>query len=774
MTCTVAVRALCEFTAKQGDLDIRFTPSPSAAEGQAAHALVQGRRGAGYQAEIALQGEYRHLLVRGRADGYDAGANLLEEIKTVRGDWAALPENHRQLHLAQARIYAWLMCRKLGLPAMRIAVVYFDMASQRESACTEARDAGWLRAFFEDKCARFVAWAEQETAHRAARDAALAAMVFPHAAFRRGQRELAEAAYRAARGGRCLLAQAPTGIGKTGAALFSTLKAAPAGGLDKVFYLTAKTTGRQMALDAARGLRAANPGLPLRVLELAAREKSCEHPGQACHGEACPLARGFYDRLPAARLEAAAQPVLDRAALRQAALAHGVCPYYLGQEMARWADLVVGDYNYYFDRGAMLHGMAAAGDWRVAVLVDEAHNLLERARKMYSAELDPAVLPELRRAAPKPLAGALRRLGTQWGALSRPRETAGAAHAPHAAHAAHADIPPAFLAALERAAAAILDQLAEAPASVSPALQRFYFDALHFCRLAESFGPHSMFDIRRAGAAATARPGKGRLAVRNLIPAPFLAPRFGAARSAILFSATLHPARFVRDTLGLPPDAAWLDVPSPFHAGQLAVRIAGGISTRYRDRARSVRPIAELLAAQYRERPGNYLAFFSSHDYLRQVADAFELGWPDIPVRRQARAMREAEQAGFLAAFEPGGRAIGFAVLGGAFAEGVDLPGDRLVGAFIATLGLPQFNEVNELTRQRMEAEFGSGYEYGYLYPGLQKVVQAAGRVIRTEADRGVVHLIDDRFARPEVRALLPAWWDVRGAGIEAADPAGR
>ncbi|MGO4330257.1 helicase C-terminal domain-containing protein [Cupriavidus sp. 2TAF22] len=761
MTYAIAVRALCEFTAKQGDLDIRFTPSPTAAEGQAAHTLVQARRGAGYQAEIPLQGEYKGLLVRGRADGYDAHANQLEEIKTVRGDWAALPENHRQLHLAQARIYAWLMCCRLGLPAMRVAVVYFEMTSQRESVFSEDRDAAELQAFFEDKCERFVKWAAQEADHRAARDTALAAMAFPHAAFRRGQRELAEAVYRAGRSGRCLLAQAPTGIGKTGGTLFSTLKAAPQGQLDKVFYLTAKTTGRQMALDAAQGLRAANPGLPLRVLELAARDKSCEHPGQACHGEACPLARGFYDRLPAAREQAAAQTRLDRAALRQVALAHGICPYYLGQEMARWSDLVVGDYNYYFDRGAMLHGMAAAGDWRVAVLVDEAHNLLERARKMYSAELDPAVLPELRQGAPKPLAGALRRLGTQWSRLAKDQE---------GAYAAYAEIPPAFMAALERAAAAILDQLTDAPASVTPALQRFYFDALHFSRLAGSLDKHSVFDISRddAGAPAgiaKARPARARLAVRNIIPAPFLAPRFAAARSATLFSATLYPARFVCDTLGLPRDTVWLEVQSPFSAGQLAVHIAGGISTRYRDRARSVRPIAELLAAQYLARPGNYLAFFSSHDYLRQVADAFELGWPDIPVRRQARAMTEAAQAEFIGAFEPGGRALGFAVLGGAFAEGVDLPGDRLVGAFIATLGLPQFNEVNELTRQRMEAEFGSGYEYGYLYPGLQKVVQAAGRVIRTEADRGVVHLIDDRFARPEVLALLPGWWDVATAG---------
>ena len=761
MTYTVAVRALCEFTAKQGDLDVRFTPSPTAADGMAAHALVQSCRGSGYQSEISLEGEFRDLRVRGRADGYDPARNLLEEIKTVRGDWAALPENHRHLHLAQARIYAWLLCEKLGLAGMNVGVVYFDMASQQESTFSEHHEAAQLKAFFEEKCEQFASWAAQEAAHRAARDQALAGMGFPHASFRRGQRELAEAVYRAGRSGRCLLAQAPTGIGKTAGTLFSMLKAVPQGAIDKVFYLTAKTTGRQMALDAAQGLRDANAGLALRVLELTARDKACEHPELACHGESCPLARGFYDRLPAARLDAAGQERLDRAAIRQIALAHDICPYYLGQEMARWADLVVGDYNYYFDRGAMLHGMAAANDWRAGVLVDEAHNLLDRARKMYSAELDPAVLPGLRREASGPVAAALRRLGRQWNQLTKAQESD---------YAAYPEIPAPFLSALERTASAILDQLTEEPASVSGELQRFYFDALHFCRLAESLDAHSVFDLSKEASTSDVtthlikgKGDKGRLAVRNLIPAPFLAPRFAASHSTTLFSATLNPARFVSDTLGLPQNTVWLEVQSPFSADQLAVRIAGNISTRYRDRERSVPPIVDLLAAQYRARPGNYLAFFSSFDYLRQVADAFERRCPDITVRRQARTMSETAQAAFLDAFTPDACAIGFAVLGGSFAEGIDLPGDRLIGAFIATLGLPQFNAINELTMRRMESVFGSGYEYGYLYPGLQKVVQAAGRVIRTEADRGVVHLIDDRFERPEVRALLPPWWEVAG-----------
>jgi DNA excision repair protein ERCC-2 len=211
----------------------------------------------------------------------------------------------------------------------------------------------------------------------------------------------------------------------------------------------------------------------------------------------------------------------------------------------------------------------------------------------------------------------------------------------------------------------------------------------------------------------------------------------------------------------MPGSTVWLEVRSPFRAEQLRVRIARHISTRYRDRERSVAPIIALMAQQYGTSPGNYLAFFSSYDYLQRVADAFVATHPAIPAWQQARAMTEAEQAAFLAAFVPGGTGIGFAVLGGSFAEGVDLPGDRLVGAFIATLGLPQWNPVNELMKDRLAQAFGQGYAYGYLYPGMQKVVQAAGRVIRTEQDRGVVHLIDDRFTQPEVRALLPGWWEV-------------
>jgi Rad3-related DNA helicase len=747
LTYTVAVRALCEFTAKQGDLDLRFTPSPTAQEGIAGHAVVAARRGEHYRSEITLEGNYGLLHVRGRADGYDPDQNLIEEVKTYRGQFSSIPDNHRHLHWAQLRVYGHLMCEQLDMEQVNLALVYFDIGSQQETVLRETRTRAELAAVFDDHCGRFIAWAEQEMRHREARNAALGAMRFPHADFRPGQRQLAEAVFRANAGKRCLLAQAPTGIGKTLGTLFPALKAAPKENIDKLVFLAAKTPGRKLALDAAATLRSDNT-IPLRVLELTARDKACEHPDKACHGDACPLARGFYDRLPAARAAALDAPLLDREALRAVGLAHDVCPYYLGSEMVRWSDLVVGDYNYWFDGGAMLYALALTYGWRVSVLADEAHNLVSRARGMYSASLSRPALRAARAAAPPALEKPLEKVGRAW--------TDAGKKAP-LPYQVLDGLPQKLLDSLQNATSAITEHFAEhaAGSPLEPALQEFYFDALHFLRLAESFGEHSIFDFTRENERDTV------LAIRNLVPAPFLKPRFEFAHSTTLFSATLSPWNYFADLLGMPEDTAWIDVDSPFVASQLRVEVARGISTRYQHRRASLAPIADLMAGQYRQIPGNYLAFFSSFDYLEQAADTLAQRHPEIPVWRQSRRMSEAERTAFVERFTSESRGIGFAVLGGAFSEGIDLPGARLIGAFVATLGLPQVNPVNEVLRERLQAMFGAGYDYAYQYPGLQKVVQAAGRVIRTEQDRGVVWLIDDRFARPEVLELLPRWWHV-------------
>ncbi|AUZ46308.1 ATP-dependent DNA helicase [Pseudomonas orientalis] len=748
MSYSVAVRALCEFTAKVGDLDLRFTPSPSAQEGIVGHRTVASRRSAHYQNEVALEGEYEQLKVRGRADGYDPDSNRLEEVKTYRGDLKAQPANHRQLHWAQAKVYGWLMCQKLGLDEIELALVYFDIVGEGETLLKQRFAAPDLERFFNQQCALFLDWAHQQMQHREARNRDAQGLAFPHAEFRSGQRSLAESVYKAVSTGRCLMAQAPTGIGKTVGTLFPMLKALAPQQLDKVFFLTAKTPGRKLALDAAQVLYDSSPALSLQVLELVARDKACEHLDKACHGDSCPLARGFYDRLPAARQAAARVRLLDQRHLREVALAHDVCPYYLSQEMARWTDVVVADYNYYFDFGAMLFGLAQLNQWRVAVLVDEAHNLVERARSMYSASLDQYSLKTLRDSAPEPLKKPLQRLNREWNALHKDQL------APYQAYAAK---PDKLLQALSQCASAMGDYFNDHPEALSGDLQAFYFEALQFNKVAELFNEHFIFDISKRQ--FSAKRSSSTLCLRNVVPAEFIRPRLTAARSSVLFSATLSPRHYYADLLGLPPDTAWVDVESPFKAEQLQVSIVDRISTRFVHRQASLEPIVELIARQFATQPGNYLAFFSSFDYLQQVAQLLAERHPQIALWLQSRGMAEAERQAFLDQFTPHSQGVGFAVLGGAFGEGIDLPGARLIGAFIATLGLPQLNPVNEQMKARMGAIFGAGYDYTYLYPGIQKVVQAAGRVIRSQHDRGVVMLIDDRFGEARVRQLLPKWW---------------
>ncbi|MGZ8271759.1 MAG: ATP-dependent DNA helicase [Methylotenera sp.] len=738
--------------AKAGDLDQRFTPSPTALEGMMGHLAVTARRDASYQTEITLTGEYQNIFVRGRADGYDPDINQLEEIKTYKGSLDRMPDNHRHLHWAQVKIYAWLMCEERELSEINVALVYYNVSSKTETVISELYTARMLEDYFIAQCDKLLEWAEREVAHRQARNRELLMLQFPHPSFRIGQRQLAESVYKTANLGRSLMAQATTGIGKTLGTLFPLLKAMPDKKLDKIFFLTAKTSGRKLGLDALNVINRSNQHLKLRTVELVAREKACEYPDRACHGDSCPLAKGFYDRLPASRLDALQQGMMDRETLKVVASRHQVCPYYLGQDLISWSDVVVGDYNYYFDLYAVLYAGTVINEWRVSILVDEAHNMIERGRKMYSAELNHANFLIMRATAPKSLKPTLDKLALSWNVLQQNQS---------ASYEVYPEIAEDFEFTLQRLVTRITDYLAEHPTNNEASLLNFYFDALQFATLAESFGPHSLFDITKMEDDSGLIQDNSVLCIRNIIPAIFLKTRFTAAQSSTLFSATLSPSHFYSDMLGLPDKTPFIDVQSPFKPEQLKIHVASHISTKFRRRSRSILPIAQLMAEQYRAKPGNYLLFLSSFDYLHKVSGLFKELYPEISVREQSRIMNETEREEFINRFTSTSQGIAFAVLGGSFGEAIDLPGDRLIGAFIATLGLPQINEVNEQMRIRMDAIFGLGYEYTYLYPGLQKVVQAAGRVIRTQEDKGVIHLIDDRFMQPEIRDLLPKWWHI-------------
>ena len=754
----VAVRELCDFSARAGDLDVRFGMSPNAREGVAGHLVVTSRRGADYKSEVTLKSALGDLLISGRADGYSATQNRLEEIKTFRGDLARQPANQRHLHWAQLKVYGWLLCERDSLAEITLALVYFNIDTQQEFPFDQHFTSGALQDYFIEMCGSYSQWAQQERAHRTRRDAYLSTLAFPHDAFRAGQRELAVGVFRAARAGTSLLIEAPTGIGKSIATLYPMLKAMPLRKLDKVYFLSAKTSGRLLGVEALARCNvasrvdtsntpvAAHAHAVIRVVELVAKSKACLYPGKACTGLTCPLAAGFFDRLPAARTAWIKSDASDASAVTTAARDNDVCPYYLAQELVAWADVVVADYNYYFDSSASLYTAMVEREWRVGVLVDEAHNLIERARAMYSAELKFSDVDALRRVVPE--------LKRTWTRLIRAWKSLDLSDAE--SYRVLNDTPTKFLKALQTSSEEVGDYLAEHAEGAAP-LRDFYFAAMHLLRRAETLDENSVFDLTCT--TKRTRRGGAELVLRNVIPAPYIGPRLGAADSAVLFSATLTPVDFYRGMLGVAEDATVLQVSSPFDSTQLRVSVERHISTRYRDRSASLSAISSLMASTQANRPGNYLAFFSSFEYLEMAADDLRNCHPHLVQWRQTREMTEADRHTFVESFVPDGVGIAFAVLGGAFGEGVDLPGTKLIGAFIATLGLPPINPVNETYRQLIERKFGNGYECTYTYPGIRKVVQASGRVIRTLSDQGTLHLMDDRFATCGVRRLLPTWW---------------
>jgi Rad3-related DNA helicase len=553
--------------------------------------------------------------------------------------------------------------------------------------------------------------------------------------------------------------QAPTGLGKTLGALYPALKAMPERGLDRIYFLTARTTGRQLALETLALLTRSRGSIaPLRVLELVSRDRGCEYPDRQCHPQSCPLAKGFYDRLPAARQAAVREGLLDFAKVRSVALGHEICPYYLSHELLRHADVVVGDFNHWFDRHALLLSIATQSRWRVNLLIDEAHHLVDRARQNYSAELSEHNVLSVRGALAPSVRPALEAFINQWDLLRLTYRDATVQTPLNLLSEPPAD----WLAKLARLNASLGQWLAEQAIDPPRPLLDFYFQCQAFQDLADRFGEHSLCELRGQAASspplgAMSSPGLS-LALRNVVPAGFIASALAAADSIILFSATLPPEPFDRHLLGLPDGVRTVALPSPFDPTHLQVRIKP-VSTRFEQRARTLNTLVQTMLDQFHDRPGNYLAFFSSFDYL-DAAFARTRSSPDAPpIWKQERNMNEARRLEFLSRFQPDGQGIAFAVLGGAFGEGIDLPGTRLIGAFVATLGLPQVDPVQEAIRERLQTLFGFGFEFTYLYPGLQKVIQAAGRVIRLPSDRGVLVLMDERYTQVRVRRLLPAHW---------------
>ncbi len=744
MSHRISVRSLCEFTDRIGDIDHRYTPAPTALEGIEGHQRLQKRRGASYQSEYPIEQSFEEITVRGRCDGFDRSKQLVEEIKTYRGDLERQSLGQRNLHLAQLRSYGAMICLEQDWKRINLKLSYLEITSDEVTEIEFTATADELMNELEARVEHFKQWQNRLNQHRAARDQSLKELSFPYGEFRKGQRELAESVFKAAKTQRDLLIEAPTGSGKTLGTLYPSLKAVAADGLTNLFYLTTRNTARKVAFDGINQLRVGQP--KLIAVELVAKESGCIEPEKLCQADSCPLAKGFFDRLPDAREEAYSLnwTNLESEALRKISEKHQICPYYFGQEMARWADIVVADINQYLAPTAILSGYLHQDEWQTLALVDEAHNLVTRCRDLYSIELKQSDfkidIPATEQT--NKLSRALESVQRAWQQACKDQTST----------PSFDEMPPEKLEfALQSLATELGDQLAKFPDQQE--LQNLLFLSSAYLKLAEQFGEHSI--VRRS----KAKRGQAELALLNLDPSFFLAPRWADLNCAILFSATLKPFDYYQNLLGFSDESVSGSLPSPFSAEQVNVEIIKSIDTRYAVRDKSIEPIAQKLVEMWQSKPGNYLFFSSSFSYLEEISEAVAAIAPEIPLHRQTSGMRSDERQRYLEQFSDESQLLGMAVLGGLFSEGVDLVGDRLIGVAIATLGLPPFDPFHEVMREKFEQRFGAGYDYTYLYPGIQKVVQAAGRLIRTHQDQGKLLLIDTRFAKPEIIQQLPSWW---------------
>jgi DNA excision repair protein ERCC-2 len=608
-----------------------------------------------------------------------------------------------------------------------------------------------------------------------ARDASVAGLAFPFPQYRPGQRELAVAAYRVlANGGRLFLA-APTGIGKTISTLFPAVKALSEGKLERIFYLTARTVGRAIAEKALADLRRA--GLKLRAVTLTAKEKICQREGHPCDPLTCPLAQGYYNRVKLAIREALEQEEITCSVLEAVGQKHQVCPFELSLDVSIWTDAVICDYNYVFDPQVYLRRHFPEDGGAYGFLVDEAHNLVDRAREMFSADLEGPEILEVKRAitraAPrcsKALAQlhlAMRKLGNETESHEELSEASDPASELNLFPVKAAmvreqgdsvrtspEFPESIIEPLETA----LDEaekwlVKNQPADFREALLALYFRLHSFRRTAEVYDERFVTIIE--GDPAT------KIRLFCLDPSLLLRKALARGKSAIFFSATLTPVDYYRTLLGGAQEDPVLQLASPFPPENLAVLINDRIQTHFRGRAESLGDVVAAIGTLVQGRRGNYLVYFPSYQYLNDALREFQARYSTIPVLVQRPGMTERERDDFLATFsvEHGEILVGFAVLGGIFGEGIDLVGERLIGAIIVGVGLPQLCVERDLIRDYFQKQNVSGFEYAYTFPGMNRVLQAIGRVIRSETDRGVVLLIDSRFNEVRYRRLFPAWW---------------
>jgi DNA excision repair protein ERCC-2 len=754
----VSVRSLVEFVLQAGDLSAGgFQKRDRAQLGTQGHKRVQRSRPEGYKTEVAItyrvEGIDPPLEVQGRMDGLyaDSVPVIIEEIKTTTLSLDLVSEDYNRLHWAQAQCYAYMYAQQHHLSEICIHLTYYHLDSRKEKTFERCFSLAELETFFHGLITPYLDWFRKVYTWQARRDQSIQQLEFPYSGYRPGQRDMAVSVYKAIRANDRLYVQSPTGVGKTIATLFPAVKALGQGLVTKIFYLTAKTPGRLVAERALDDMRQAN--LHLRSVTLTAKEKICFCPPVNCDPEVCVFARDYYGKVKQALAEIDQHQAFTRPVIEAIAQQYEICPFEFSLDLALWVDCIICDYNYAFDPRVYLHRFFDFSTEPYVFLIDEAHNLPDRARSMYSAELDKETVLNLQHTLKPHLPVLVKKLSAINKILLKIRK---ACQAEGKEVQVEHEPPEELLKAIREFSQTAEDWLIlNQAAAFRQELLEFYFLCSNYLRTAEYFDTFYVSYFERQGKADL----KAKLFC--LDPAPMLAAPLERSRSTVFFSATLLPMDYFTKLLTGAEDHPKRIFQSPFPAENVSLLIHNGIATKYAQRADSYAAIASAIESVCSAHVGNYLVFFPSYAYLSAVLDLLKERLPESQLLVQDRGMTEEAREAFLAQFTTSNHEtmIGLAVMGGIFGEGIDLVGDRLIGAVVVGVGVPQVCLERDLIKDYFDRQDVSGFAYAYQYPGFNRVLQATGRVIRTEADRGIIVLIDERFAHTRYRNLFPTHW---------------
>lgn len=753
----ISVRSLVEFILREGDIDNRVSGSmekDAMLLGGKIHRKIQSRMGTNYTAEVPLKIQMPCdgfvLQIEGRADGVlkDDGKVLIDEIKGILRSLEHL-EAPVPVHLAQAKCYAYIYAVQNSLKCIDVQMTYCQMETEEIRRFCQEFEFQELQTWFQDLVTQYEKWAKFEIEWRNVRNDSIRQIEFPFP-YREGQRDLVASVYRTILRKKKLFIQAPTGVGKTMATVFPAVRAVGEGLGEKIFYLTAKTITRTVAEQAFSLLK--EKGLLYKTITLTAKEKICFCEEAECNPDACPYAKRHFDRVNDAVFDLITHSGdWSREVLEEQAKKHMVCPFEMSLDVSNWADAVICDYNYAFDPQAHLKRFfSESGKGEYLFLIDEAHNLVERGREMYSASLYKEDLLEVRKlvkAEDPKLAKRLSECNQQFLELKRECE-----HYQILKSVSHIALK------LMNVLSKLEDYLEECKdAEKKKRVLDFYFAVRSFLNI------HDIMDENYVIFSEMMEDGRFQIKLFCVNPAVNLQNYLEQGNSTIFFSATLLPVHYYKKLLSVEKEDYAVYAHSSFPQENKFLFIGTDVSTRYTRRGESTyQRFARYIAVMAEQKKGNYMAFFPSYRFLEEVHTCFlECVDHEVDSICQVSYMDEEQREEFLEEFEQEREKslVAFCVMGGIFSEGIDLTDDKLIGAVIAGTGLPQVCTEREILKQYFNAADMDGFDYAYLYPGMNKVLQSAGRVIRTESDRGVILLLDDRFREMRYREVFPREW---------------